>query len=214
MKVIKILLKSILWVGLLSVVIPFLTWIIFRSVYAERILTTEDSLSDYPVAIVFGAGLRWDGSPTPVLRDRVRTAVNLYQLGKVKKILLSGDNRFEDYNEPGAMQAYAIELGVPPEDLVLDYAGRRTYDTCYRASAIFQVDQAYLVTQKFHLPRALFLCNQFGIDSLGINADIREYSKYSLRYWNARESLALVAALWDVWVLKPVPVLGDKLPIF
>lgn len=214
MKVIKFLFKSILWAGLLALIIPLMTWLLFRAVYSEKILTTESVVQEFPVAIVFGAGLRWDGSPTPVLRDRVKTAVNLYQQGNVKKLLLSGDNRFENYNEPGAMKAYAMELGVPEEDLVLDYAGRRTYDTCYRAQAIFKVDQAYLVTQNFHLPRALFLCDQFGVESIGINADIREYSNHSLRYWNMRESLAMVAALWDTFIQKPVPVLGEELPIF
>ncbi|HMN63252.1 MAG TPA: ElyC/SanA/YdcF family protein, partial [Anaerolinea sp.] len=81
------------------------------------------------VAIVYGAGLYRDGTPTPVLRDRVATAAELYFTGRVTKILMSGDNRFEYYNEPGAMKAYAMELGVPDDAIVLDYAGRRTYDT-------------------------------------------------------------------------------------
>jgi SanA protein len=166
------------------------------------------------VAIVFGAGLHRDGSPTPVLRDRVKAAVGLYDQGKVQKLLFSGDNRFEDYNEPGAMHEYALELGVPEEDIVLDYAGRRTYDTCYRANAIFKVDQAILVTQRFHLPRAIFLCDQLGIVSQGVASDLREYSSYSLRYWNLREILATMSAMWDVWIQRPVPVLGEELPIF
>jgi len=214
MKFLKNLIKTILWAVFLTGIFAISVWLLFRVIYAEQIISVEDSPAEYPVAIVFGAGLRWDGSPTPVLRDRVETAVELYHQGKVKKLLLSGDNRFVDYNEPGAMQEYAIELGVLPEDLVLDYAGRRTYDTCYRANAIFKVDQALLVTQKFHLPRALFLCSQFGIDSLGVYADVREYSENSLRYWNFREIFATVSALWDVWIKKPLPVLGEELPIF
>ena len=91
--------------------------------------------------------------------------------GKVEKLLLSGDNRTLDYNEPGAMRAYAISLGVPAEDIVLDYAGRRTYDTCFRAKAIFGVDQVLLVTQMFHLPRALYTCRALGIEAEGIPAD-------------------------------------------
>jgi len=105
------------------------------------------------VAIVFGAGLQRDGTPSAVLRDRVATAASLYFEGKVQKLLMSGDNRFLDYNEPGSMKAYAISLGVPGEDIVLDYAGRRTYDTCYRAREIFGLDEAILVTQTYHLPR-------------------------------------------------------------
>ncbi len=214
MKFLKKLLKTIFWVVFLSALFPVLIWLLFKVIYAENIIELNDVTSEYSVAIVFGAGLRRDGSPSPVLRDRVRAAVELYNNGKVEKLLLSGDNRFVDYNEPGAMQDYALELGVPVEDLVLDYAGRRTYDTCYRANAIFKVEKAYLVTQKFHLPRALFLCNQFGIESLGINADLREYSNYSLRYWNFREMFATTAALWDAWFKKPLPVLGEELPIF
>ncbi len=213
-KIFKKLLKTIIWVGFLSALFPVLIWLLFKVIYVEKIIAVNDATVEYPVAIVFGAGLRWDGSPSPVLRDRVQAAVELYNNGKVEKLLLSGDNRFDDYNEPGAMQEYALEQGVSPEDLVLDYAGRRTYDTCYRANEIFKVEIAYLVTQNFHLPRALFLCNNFGIEALGINADLREYSNYSLRYWNFREMFATTSALWDVWIKKPLPVLGEELPIF
>jgi SanA protein len=214
MKFIRELIKTILWAGLLLTIFPILVWLIFRVVYSERIVTVDDAPMEYPVAIVFGAGLHWDGSPTPVLRDRVKAAVGLYNQGKVQKLLFSGDNRFIEYNEPGAMQDYAIELGVPIEDIILDFAGRRTYDTCYRAKSIFKVDQALLVTQKFHLPRALFLCDQLGINSEGVNADLRDYSQYSLRYWNIREIFATLAAMWDVWIERPIPVLGEELPIF
>jgi SanA protein len=166
------------------------------------------------VAIVFGAGLWRNGSPTPVLADRVTTAANLYFAGKVEKLLMSGDNRFVDYNEPEAMRQLALSLGVPNNAIVLDYAGRRTYDTCYRAKAIFKIDQAILVTQAFHMPRAIYLCNHLGIDSVGVESELRVYRKSSLLYWNARELFATVSALWDVNIGHPVPVLGDPLPIF
>jgi SanA protein len=175
------------------------------------------TVADVParrVAIVFGAGLWRDGSPTPILYDRVATAADLYHAGKVEKLLLSGDNRFVDYNEPAAMRELALTLGVPDEDIVLDYAGRRTYDTCYRAKAIFGVTQAILVTQEFHLPRALYLCNQLGLDAVGVNADLRDYRRASVLYWNLRELIATTAAVWDVTVRHPVPVLGDPEPIF
>lgn len=214
MKFIRKLFKTIIYAGLLICLVPIFIWLIFKTVYSIRITSIEEAPSNYQVAIVFGAGLHWDGSPTPVLRDRVKTAVQLYKDKKVEKLLFSGDNRFEDYNEPGAMFDYAMELGVPAEDIVLDYAGRRTYDTCYRAKAIFKLDQALVVTQKFHLPRAIFLCEQFGIESTGVEADLREYSKTSLRYWNFREIFATISAIWDVWVKHPLPVLGEELPIF
>lgn len=166
------------------------------------------------VVIVFGAGLWRDGSPTPVLQDRVATAVDLYRAGKAEKLLLSGDNRFIHYNEPAAMQRLALALGVPEEDLVLDYAGRRTYDTCYRARAIFGVEQAILVTQAFHLPRAIYTCNQLGVEAVGVRADRRPYPRSSMLYWEIRELFATLTALLDVHCLHPLPVLGQPEPIF
>ncbi|PKO07009.1 MAG: hypothetical protein CVU41_03720 [Chloroflexi bacterium HGW-Chloroflexi-3] len=214
MKFLKSLIRSIIWAGLLVTLFPILIWLLFRVIYAERIYPIDDAPNGYSVAIVFGAGLHWDGSPTPVLRDRVKAAVGLYDQGKVQKLLFSGDNRFVDYNEPGAMHEYALELGVPEEDIVLDYAGRRTYDTCYRANVIFKVNRAILVTQRFHLPRAIFLCDQLGINSQGVESDLRAYSSYSLRYWSLREILATMSAMWDVWIQRPVPVFGEEIPIF
>jgi SanA protein len=173
-----------------------------------------DKVEPLQAAIVFGAGLGRDGTPSPVLRDRITTAADLYFAGKVKKLLMSGDNRFVNYNEPGAMRDYAIKLGVPTEDIVLDYAGRRTYDTCYRASHIFMLKTAILVTQSFHLPRSLYICNQLGLDTIGVPADLRSYRRASLFYWNLRESVATLVALWQVHVSHPVPVLGNPEPIF
>jgi SanA protein len=183
-------------------------------VYAHSKTYAAAEVPTRPVAIVFGAGLWRNGTATPVLQDRVQTAANLYFAGKVEKLLMSGDNRFVDYNEPAVMRQLALSLGVPDGAIVLDYAGRRTYDTCYRAKAIFGVNEAILVTQAFHLPRAIYLCNHLGVDSVGVDADLRIYPKSSLLYWNARELLATVAALWDVNIGHPVPVLGDKEPIF
>jgi len=175
------------------------------------------SLAQVPerqVAIVFGAGLWWDGSPSPVLRDRVATAAQLYFSGKVKKLLMSGDNRFLDYNEPGAMREYALKLGVPEEDIVLDFAGRRTYDTCYRAREIFGLERAILVTQAFHLPRALYTCNQLGLQAIGVPADMRDYRRGAQLYWQGREIPATLMALLEVHVTRPLPVLGKPEPIF
>ena len=167
-----------------------------------------------PAAIVFGAGLWYDGSPSPVLRDRVATAAQLYFDGKVKKLLMSGDNSYIYYNEPGAMQEYALSLGVPEADIVLDYAGRRTYDTCYRAKEIFGLKEAILVTQAFHLPRAVYTCNQLGLQSIGVPADLRDYRRGARVYWHARETFATLVALWEVHFSRPLPVLGEPEPIF
>jgi len=181
--------------------------------YAAPRTFTADAVPAARVAIVFGAGLLRDGSAGPVLRDRVETAVTLYQQGKVNKLLMSGDNRFIEYNEPEAMRQYALDLGIPDQDIVLDYAGRRTYDTCYRANAIFQVDSAILVTQGFHLPRAIFLCNWFGVESTGVEANNTYFRKISRLYWHTRELFATTQSVWDVYVTKPLPVLGDPEPI-
>jgi len=206
---IKILLILIV-LGLLVLLLPRLV----TGLYARTRLHTVESVPVHRVAIVFGAGLWHDGSPTPVLYDRVATAAQLYFSGRVEKLLMSGDNRVVEYNEPWAMRTAAIELGIPEEDIVLDYAGRRTYDTCYRASAIFGLDEAILVTQAFHLPRALYLCNQLGLPSVGVEADQRVYRKSSMAIWTIRETIATLAALWDVHVAHPVPVLGEFEPIF
>ena len=184
------------------------------AIYSWNRVHEADSAPAERVAIIFGAGLRRDGSPTAILRDRVQTGVNLYFAGKVEKLLMSGDNSVEYHNEPGAMRQYALSLGVPDEDIVLDYAGRRTYDTCYRARAIFGVERALLVTQKFHMPRALFLCNALGLTAHGVEANNLNYRKLSLFIWNFREQLATVAAFLDIYVDKPVPVLGMPEPIF
>jgi SanA protein len=166
------------------------------------------------VAIVFGAGLQRDGTPTVVLRDRVTTASNLYFTGKVEKLLMSGDNRTIYYNEPQAMHDYAVKLGVPSEDIVLDYAGQRTYDTCYRARDIFGLEDAILVTQAFHLPRAIYTCNTLGIEAAGVPADMRSYSRGPYVYWNIRELLATINAVWELHFAQPLPILGRFEPIF
>jgi SanA protein len=178
-----------------------------------RTFNVEDTPASR-VAIVFGAGLRGDGSPTLVLRDRVETAVALYVAGKVDKLLMSGDNSTASYNEPKAMADYAVRLGVPASDIVLDYAGRRTYDTCYRARAIFGIDHAILVTQPFHLPRALYTCRALGIDAAGVESTRYAYRRSLLMFWNLRELPATLTALMDVHIFRPKPILGNPEPIF
>lgn len=179
----------------------------------NKILTVENAPSER-VAIIFGAGLRRDGTPTAVLRDRVETGVKLYFDRKVEKLLMSGDNSLVEYNEPESMRQYAITLGVPEQDIVLDYAGRRTYDTCYRAKSIFGLESALLVTQKFHLPRALFLCNVLGVKATGVEANNNYYLKRTRFFWNVREQFATFTAFIDVYVDKPSPILGQPEPIF
>jgi SanA protein len=211
-KIFIFLWRTALVLGFLAVVgllAPRVVMVLFA---APRTFTVDD-VPSARVAIVFGAGLLRDGSAGPVLSDRVETAVQLYEAGKVDKLLMSGDNRFLYHNEPEAARQYALKRGVPAEDIVLDYAGRRTYDTCYRAKYIFGVEEAILVTQPFHMPRSLFLCNWFGIEATGVEASNRYFLKRSRAYWNFRETFAVFQAAWDVLVAKPTPVLGEPEPI-
>lgn len=212
-QILKFLTQLILVIGtfgLLGFILPRLITLIYS---ASRIYQKSDA----PIkrlAIVFGAGLRRDGTPTTILRDRVETAASLYFDHKVEKILMSGDNRFENYNEPEAMKQYAVSLGVPGEAIVMDYAGRRTYDTCYRAKAIFGATEALLITQKFHLPRALFICNALGLKADGVEANNHHYWRGYLVIWNVREQMATFGAFLDLYVSSPLPVLGTPEPIF
>lgn len=184
------------------------------------LLTTKDAtysletVPSKPVVLVPGAGLNASGGPSAPLKDRLDAAITLYRQGKVQKLLLTGDNTEITYNEPGAMQIYALEQGVPEEDLVLDYAGRRTYDSCYRAHHIFGLDEVIVVTQAYHLPRALFLCENSELDAVGVPVEQSGYIRSRYLFWNVREVFATAIAWLDVYVLKPLPVLGDMEPIF
>jgi len=196
--------------GILTLILPR----IITAIHAGTRLYSINNVPEKRIAIVFGAGLWRDGSPTPVLRDRVVTAAEMYFSGKVEKLLLSGDNRFIYYNEPGAMHQYALSLGVPEDAMVLDFAGRSTYDTCYRAKKIFGINDAILVTQNFHLPRALYICHVLGVKAVGVPADRRDYPPGPWIYWNIRELPATLNALWQVHVTHPLPVLGEPEIIF
>lgn len=205
------LLKMIFYILLGLAVLVVFNYMVMDLLEARRVYTVEN-VPEQKIAIVFGAGLLYSGEPTAVLRDRVETAVKLYQSGKIQAILMTGDNSTENYNEPAAMRQYALELEVPDRDLHLDYAGRRTYDSCYRAKEIFGVSQAILVTQRFHLVRALFLCEHLGLESYGVEANNRQYRKLSFIYWNFREIFARNVAILDL-IIRPEPILGVPEPI-
>ena len=180
----KILFYLIIFV---PIIILFFFFLFERRVarkYADRIYTngeiSEDLVSEYigsdnRVALILGAGIINNEEPTSALADRVQVGADLYAEGIVDKLLMSGDNRFENYDEPEVMRNYAVELGVDFDDIVLDYAGRRTYDSCYRAKHIFGVDELIIVTQDFHLPRALYICNELGVNSIGFSSNLHEY---------------------------------------
>jgi vancomycin permeability regulator SanA len=176
-----------------------------------------DQLYDTPhhkVAIVFGAGVQPNGEPTPYLKRRVETGASLYRHHKVDILLLSGDNRTSHYNEPVAMKKYAQRLGVPADRIVLDYGGYSTYDTCYRAHAIFGLREAVLVSHGYHLPRAMTTCNRLGVQSVGVATQPMSIPgrDYSLNYI-VREVLSTDKAMVEL-LFRPKPaVLGVPEPI-
>jgi SanA protein len=211
---------SLIWIALLLVSIggAFVGWTFWTlGDRHDRLIYTPEELAKLPaqpVAIVFGAGYWPSGALSLILRERLDAAIELYEAGRVEKLLFSGDNRVVEYNEPARMLDYALAQGVPREDIVLDYAGRRTYDTCYRARDIFGVSDAWLVTQRYHLPRALETCRGLGLDVVGYSANrYQHHGVYLIRY-RLREVPALWLAWWELAVARPEPVLGDPLPIF
>jgi vancomycin permeability regulator SanA len=203
---------------LLALLLAVLLW--GPTIYAnlstrhERYDMSKVSVHDIPkrnVAIVFGAGVLPDGTPTPYLKWRVQTAVELYKAHRVQKILMTGDNSSKHYNEPVAMGKLAEQQGVPATDIVLDYAGLNTYDSCYRARAIFKVKSAILVSQGYHLPRAVMTCNRLGMQSIGVDA-VHSGRDFTVSYI-AREWVSTDKAIVQL-IFKPNPtVLGPSQPI-
>ncbi|MEU3945302.1 ElyC/SanA/YdcF family protein [Streptomyces sp. NPDC029526] len=161
------------------------------------------------VAVVFGAGL-WDGEPSPYLAHRLDAAAELYRAGRIRVVLVTGDNSREDYDEPDAMRAYLTRHGVPDARIVSDYAGFDTWDSCVRAKKIFGVDRAVLISQGFHVRRAVALCEAAGVTSHGVGVDERH--DVTWYYGSAREILAAGKAAVDA-VFRPDPTfLGPEEP--
>ncbi|MFI2709786.1 vancomycin high temperature exclusion protein [Micromonospora sp. NPDC018662] len=151
-----------------------------------------------PVALVLGAQVEADGTPSPFLAARLEIARQLFDAGKVKVVLVSGDHMDWDYDEPDAMRRWLVDRGVPAEKVVLDHAGFDTYDSCARARRVFGVRQATVVTQSFHLPRAVALCRQAGIETNGVGDDtVRRFAE-QWRVSATREYGACVKAAVDV----------------
>lgn len=158
------------------------------------------------VAIVFGAGLSADGTPSPMLADRVESGVKLYQSGRIRKLLMTGDNSRISYNEVVAMKRFAHDLGVPIRDITLDYAGFSTYESCYRAHKVFDVHRAVVITQNYHLPRAVYTCRRLGVNAVGLGTPDREiYGLRGMIPYLLREMLANVKALSEIHLTRPHP---------
>lgn len=161
--------------------------------------------------VVLGAGLRRDGSPTDMLRDRLDTAVKLYKDGVCSKILMSGDHGRKSYDEVNSMKAYAVEKGVSPDDIYLDHAGFSTYETAYRAKEIFCIERPVFVTQKYHLYRAVYAARALGLEAYGVNSD--PYRYYGQLSRDLREAAARCKDFF-MCIFKPSPTyLGETIDI-
>jgi SanA protein len=176
---------------------------------ARHFVVPIDDIEPAPIAIVLGAKVKTDGEPSDILRDRLLTAIDVYQRGAVEKLLLSGDDGQIEYDEVNAMRLFVLEHGVAPEDVFLDHAGFDTYDSMVRAKKIFGVSSAIVVTQDFHLPRALYLAQAEGIAAQGVSADRQTYLGI-LRY-RLREIPASVKAVFsEVFHVAPT-YLGETI---
>ena len=166
---------------------------------------------EYDCILVLGCGVKKDGTPSDRLYDRVKVGVDLYHAGVAPKLLMSGDHGREGYDEVSAMLALAVELGVPKEDVFLDHAGFSTYESVYRADYIFDCDKMVIVTQDYHLYRALYIAEAFGIEAYGVSADLRPYQR--MLYHHTRETLARCKDFFYA-LTKPEPThLGDRIDL-
>ena len=202
---------GVLVVVLVAVAVLVPDLVMTRSARSHIVAGPQDAPAA-KVAIVLGARVYTDGTPSPMLADRLAIGVELYKLGKVDKLLLSGDHGTTTYDELNVMLRYCLDRGVPDEDVFTDHAGFDTYDTMYRARDVFKVTDALVVTQGFHLPRAVYIARTLGLDATGVVADIQSYTgewRFSLREWPAR-----VKAFFQLHVTKPGPrFLGPAIPI-
>ena len=190
----------------------FVPDIIVVSSAKDRIITADEAaeLQNIDCVLVLGAGVR-DGRPTPMLRDRLITGISLYESGAAPKIIMSGDHGREDYDEVNVMKSYAVENGVPDGDVFMDHAGFSTYDSIYRAKAVFEADSIIIVTQKYHLYRALYIAERLGVNAVGVSADLDDYSGQLKR--DLREIAARDKDFFSC-LFKPEPkYLGEKIPV-
>ncbi len=184
-----------------------------KSSVSSRILPEEQAsmLRDVDCIIVLGCLVRSDGSPSHMLEDRLKQGVSLYSLGAAPKLLMSGDHGTVEYDEVDAMKRYAVDAGIPSADVFMDHAGFSTYETIYRAKEVFGAKKVLIVTQQYHLYRALYIARSLGVDAYGVGADYRQYSGQFSR--DVREVLARVKD-FGMCLLQPESTyVGDAIPI-
>ena len=190
------------------------TNMVIKASAKDRILSAEEAsqLQDVDCILVLGCGVRADGTPSPMLEDRLKRAVELYQMGASSKLLMTGDHGKVDYDEVATMKAFAVEAGIASEHIFMDHAGFSTYESMYRAKDIFQARKIIIVTQAYHLHRAVYIAQKLGLEAYGVAADYRSYSGQLSR--DAREVLARTKDFCTC-VFKPEPTyLGDVIPIW
>ena len=184
-----------------------------KSVGGGNILCPEDAktLEDVDCILVLGCLVKDDGEPSDMLADRLKRGIELYEQGAAPKILMSGDHGRADYDEVNAMKRVAVDAGVPSSDVFMDHAGFSTYESVYRAKEVFGADKIIIVTQEYHLYRALFIAERLGVEAYGVNADLRTYRGQTAR--DVREILARCKDFGNT-IFKPEPTyLGERIPI-
>ena len=204
--------KSVLSKLIILIIAVFLTFILINSYVKssteDSIISKNEALNINPdCIIVLGAGVRSDGSPSPMLQDRLNTGIELYENGVSDRILMSGDHTKKGYDEVNIMKDYAINKGIPSENVFMDHAGISTYDSIYRAKEIFWAEKIIIVTQEYHLYRALHIAEKLGLEAYGVSADVRVYAGQELR--EIREKAARVKDFFKA-ILKPDSKIGGE----
>lgn len=207
----KVLMYGIIIIAIILIIILIINLYVRISTNKKIIKENEYSkLSDVDCIIILGAGI-WGDKPSPMLEDRLQEGIKLYQNNVSDKIIMSGDHGREEYDEVNIMKKYAIENGVPSENIFMDHAGFSTYESIYRAKDIFKAKKVVIVTQKYHLYRALYIANQLGLEAYGVGADPRQY--VGATYRELREIIARNKDFIKC-ILKPEPTyLGDTIPV-
>ena len=210
---IKKLVIALLCLALLGVGAVFGVNGYVKHVGGAAILTAEQAaeLDGIDCIIILGCQARADGTPSDMLRDRLTRGIELYTLGAAPKLLMSGDHGRVEYDEVGTMKQYAIDAGIPSADIFKDHAGFSTYETVYRAKEVFAARRVIIVTQAYHLYRALYIAEKLGLEAYGVASDYHTYVGQSMR--EGREILARCKD-FAISVWKPEPTfLGDVIPV-
>ncbi len=206
----KKMIKYIIMLVLIFIVIILSINSFVKIVTKNKILDEYSKLENIDCIIVLGAGI-WGDKPSPMLEDRLKEAISLYNQNISSKIIMSGDHGKEDYDEVNIMKEYAIKQGVRSEDIFMDHAGFSTYESMYRAKDVFEANKVVIVTQKYHLYRALYIAKQLGIEAYGVNSDPRKY--VGATYREAREIIARDKDFIKC-IFKPQPkYLGETIPV-